>query len=93
MNQSKRQSAQGESEPRINEAGTVCEGVGGSDQGPVRRLWADGLQMENMALKLEIAAVKSKLAEEWCARDMVELQRVECLKTCSILKHNDQDHA
>ena len=47
----------------MNQAGTVCECVGGSDQRLVRQLWADELQMENMKLKLEIAAVKSKLTE------------------------------
>lgn len=47
----------------MNRAGTVCECVGGSDQRLVRQLWADELQMENMKLKLEIEAVKSKLAE------------------------------
>ncbi len=47
----------------MNRAGTVCGCVGGSDQRPVRQLWADTLQIENMKLKLEISAVKSKLAE------------------------------
>jgi len=47
----------------MNQAGTICECVGGSDQRLVRQLWADELQIENMRLKLEITAVKSKLAE------------------------------
>jgi ribosomal protein L32 len=47
----------------LNKAGTVCDCVGYAEQKIEKRLWADELQIQNMKLKLDLIAARSKIAE------------------------------